>query len=286
MLSSTDQSQKVLNYVAMTTGKMLRPTLVLLSFDLCRGSRYAEAINVATGVELVHLASLIHDDIVDNGELRRGQLTVHRRFGTQVAVLAGDHLFAGAFKLFSLSDSKVTQLMTTIIQDMCSGEINQLLAPITVEQQYWNYIYLKTARLIGGCCRLGAILSDQEHLLGDTLQKLGESIGFAFQVTDDVLDYRGSDSSMGKRRGRDFQEQIWTLPIIRAYNRGLIPYDWASMDFETVYGILEAGGIFEEVWSVAASYVQNAIRILDDFPATISKEEMFRLVTKLTRRDT
>ena len=272
-------------YLAAPAGKMLRPALVLFTFDLCQGSRVEEAINVAAGVELVHMASLIHDDVVDNGDLRRGKPAVHRRFGTQVAVLAGDHLFAGAFQLFSLSEAKVTQLMTSIIQDMCTGEINQLLTPAVTEQDYWIYIHQKTARLIGGCCRLGAILSDQEHLWGDILQELGESVGLAFQLTDDVLDYRGADLTMGKKRGTDFEEQIWTLPIIRAYKRGLIPYNWPSLGFGVVQEILMDSGILDEVWNIAATHMQNARLILNRFPASSTKDEMQHLLDKLAQRE-
>lgn len=284
VLRSFGRAQEVLEFVARPAGKMLRPTLVLLCFDLCGGIRFDQAINTAAGVELVHLASLIHDDVVDGGTLRRGKPTAERRFGTQVAVLAGDHLFAGAFHLFSFTEEKVTQLVTEIIQEMCNGEINQLLEPVSTEGEYWDYIHKKTARLIGACCRLGTILSDQEHVHGDDLQQFGESIGLAFQLTDDVLDYRGVDLTMGKEPGSDFKEGLWTLPIIRAYKRGLIPYHWQNLGFEVVKEILEEGGIFAETWNVAASHVQNAVQILEHFPNSAAKDELLHLCRVLLKR--
>lgn len=284
VLTSFGQAQEVFSYLAAPKGKMLRPTLVLLTFDLCHGIRFEEAINVAAGVELVHMASLIHDDVVDNGLLRRGQAALHRMYGTRIAVLAGDHLFAGAFQLFSRSETKVTRLMTTIIQDMCTGEINQLLSPVTKEEDYWNYIHKKTARLLGGCCRLGAILSDQEHRQGHLLQEFGESIGLAFQLMDDVLDYCGVEMTMGKRKGEDFNEKIWTLPVIRAYKRGLVPSSWAHLNFTDIQKILANGGILDEVWNLAATHLQNAQQIISGFSHTTAKDNLLYLLDTLIKR--
>lgn len=285
ILSSYGKGQDVLDYVASATGKRLRPSLVFLTLDLCGGTRFEEAVDCAAGVELVHMASLVHDDIIDHSELRRGQMTVHRRFGTQAAVLAGDHLFAAAFYLFALStNQRVSQVMTTVIQAMCAGEINQLFAPATAERDYLDYIHKKTACLIGGCCRLGAILSDLDDVEGSRLQEFGENIGFAFQLTDDVLDYRGVDEEMGKERGRDFAEKVWTLPTIRAFKQGLIPYNWFTRDFASIRTVLEDSGVLDEVWQVAARYVQKAKLSLERFPDSISKVELRGLSDKLLAR--
>ena len=170
------RGQDVLDYIGSTSGKRLRPLLVLLTFDLCGGTRFQEAIDCAAGVELVHMASLIHDDIIDRSQLRRGQLTAHCRFGTQAAVLAGDHLFAAAFHLFALgTGQRVSRVMTTVIQDMCAGEIHQLLSPVTEEEDYLDYIQKKTACLFGGCCRLGAILSDLDDAEGHIFRSLAKA---------------------------------------------------------------------------------------------------------------
>ncbi len=285
VLQSSGRATEVLDYVASTRGKGLRPSLVLLVFDLCDGTKFAEAIDGAAGVELVHMASLIHDDIVDASELRRGQTTVHHKFGTQAAVLAGDHLFAAAFHLFALSsDNRVSQVMTRVIQDMCAGEIGQLLSPVTTEEDYFAYIHKKTACLIGGCCRLGAIMAGKEDSEGARLQEFGENIGLAFQLTDDVLDYRGEDAMMGKGSGRDFHEQIWTLPTIRAFDRGLIPSNWATADFETIRYLLKRRGVLDEVWRVATSCVQKAKDTLEHFPNSSTKIELATLLDNLLER--
>ncbi|MCK9524469.1 MAG: polyprenyl synthetase family protein [Limnochordia bacterium] len=285
MLKSEGRSTEVFDYVASARGKGLRPSLVFLTFDLCGGTRFDEAISCAAGVELVHMASLIHDDIIDRSELRRGQLTVHRKFGTQAAVLAGDHLFAAAFHLFALSTNrKVSQVMTAVIRDMCAGEINQLLTPAQSENGYLDYIRRKTACLIGGCCRLGAILSEASELEEKKLQEFGENIGLAFQLTDDVLDYRGVDAVMGKGGGRDFSEGLWTLPIIRAFDRGLIPVNWSTYDFASILSILEGKGILDDVWQVASAYIRRAEKMLDRLPSSVPQRELTGLLEKLRGR--
>ncbi|HKM42449.1 MAG TPA: polyprenyl synthetase family protein [Limnochordia bacterium] len=285
ILESDGGAREVLAYVASARGKGLRPSLVLLAFDLCGGTRFDEAINCAAGVELVHMASLIHDDIIDRSEFRRRQLTAHRKFGTQAAVLAGDHLFAAAFHLFAMSTNHdVSQVMTAVIQDMCSGEIGQLLSPARTEADYLDYIHKKTACLIGGCCRLGAILSDASKLNERYLKEFGESIGLAFQLTDDVLDYRGVEQVMGKEGGRDFAEGLWTLPTIRAYERGLIPSNWFASDFASVHAILEGQGVLEEVLQEASSHIRQAQMVLDRFPSSGSKAELAGILVSLTKR--
>ncbi len=286
VLHAFGKAKDIFAYAGSAPGKRLRPLLVLLTFDLCEGHDFEEALNCATGVELVHMASLIHDDVIDNGELRRGQMTLHRRFGTEAAVLAGDHFFAAAFHLFALcTSSQVSQLMTAVIQEMCVGEINQLFHPVTEELDYFEYIRKKTARLIGGCCRLGAILADRNEFEGAILQEFGDSIGLAFQLTDDVLDYKGVNAQLGKKVGRDFAERIWTLPTIRAYERGLLPFNWFTLDFDHVRSILQTEGILDEVWQVASDHVHKAMEKLEIFPDSHTKGELKALSARLLERN-
>lgn len=285
VLQAEGKVGEVLEHVQRAQGKRLRPLLVLLTFDLCGGVHNDDVLNVAAGVELVHMASLIHDDVIDNSELRRGQETVHRRFGAQVAVLVGDQLFAAAFHLFSLARHReVLKIMTSIIQEMCSGEINQLLAPLSDEEDYWTYIHQKTACLIGGCCRLGAVLADSP-IHEDVLKQFGENLGLAFQLTDDVLDYRGIDGKLGKKIGIDFAEKLWTLPTIRGFRRGLIPLDWYEQDFSTIRSILEREGILDEVWQLAGGYVTKSASLLQRFPTSTTQRELLGLTRQIVSRE-
>lgn len=285
-LAAFGSAREVMTYIASTAGKKLRPSLVLLTFDLCGGKELEQAIHVAAGVELVHMASLIHDDIIDHSELRRGQTTVHRRFGNQVAVLAGDHLFAAAFRLFSVvDDTKVVKAMTEIIKEMCLGEMNQFLNPLTTERVYWDYIHKKTARLVGGCSRLGGILAGAGAVEAQTLDELGTCIGLAFQLTDDVLDYRGNDRAMGKRPGRDFYEGVWTLPVLRAHQQGLLPSHWAALSYSEVQGILERENILSEIWLEAVNQLEKAKAILRGYPSSLARSELESLIESILRRE-
>lgn len=285
VLQAEGKVGEVLEHIHRASGKRLRPLLVLLTFDLCGGVRTDDVLNVAAGVELVHMASLIHDDIIDNSDLRRGQETVHRRFGAQVAVLVGDKLFAAAFHLFSLTKHReVLKTMTSIIQEMCSGEINQLLAPLSDEEDYWTYIHQKTACLIGGCCRLGAVLAESPSQ-EDVLQEFGENLGLAFQLTDDVLDYRGVDGKLGKKIGIDFAEKLWTLPTIRGFRRGLIPLDWYEQDFSTIRSVLERDGILDEVWQLAGDYVTKSASLLQRFPISTTQKQLLRITQQIVNRE-
>ena len=201
LLVSRGKAAEVLGHIKLGSGKMLRPLLVLLTVKLCGGPVDSHVVDTAAGVELIHTASLIHDDVIDNGIMRRGQEALHRKHGTQAAVLAGDYLFATAFHLFSkVPYPGVLTVMTGTIQEMCTGEINQLLSPALDETDYWTWAYQKTACLVGGSCRLGAIITNQDGEKGAVLQEFGECLGLGFQLTDDVLDYRGHDHEMGRNR--------------------------------------------------------------------------------------
>lgn len=284
-LTMPGKVNNVLKHIQGSVGKMLRPRLILLTFDLCGGTDMESMVNVAGGVELVHTASLIHDDIIDRSNLRRGLETIHRAFGTQIAVLLGDHLFAAAFHLFALSrNSKVSELMTEVISQMCTGEINQLLNPLVSEEEYWQYIYQKTACLIGACCRLGAILSDTDDEEGEALQASGDHIGLAFQLTDDLLDYTGAHSITGKIPGQDFAEGIWTLPTIKAYQEGLIPFNWPELEFTHIQSILVHEGIIDYVADIARKQISEALVIFDRYPYSESKNELIHLSKQLLDR--
>ncbi|NMB20548.1 MAG: hypothetical protein GX979_06755 [Firmicutes bacterium] len=138
--------------------------------------------------------------------------------------------------------------------------------------------------LIGGCCCLGAVLSDASEAEEGYLKDFGERIGLAFQLTDDVLDYRGVGQMMGKEEGRDFAEGLWTLPTIRAFGRGLIPSNWPSSDFHSIRTVLQKEGVLDEVMDEASAHVREAQRVLDRFPPSSSKAELASLLAKLTER--
>lgn len=211
-------------------GKGLRPTLVLLSAEACacdaatRRTPDWEAVHdVAAAAEMIHVASLIHDDIIDEARARRGRPAVNRRFGNHTAVLAGDFLFAAAFGLLSPhAHSGVVTLFTDAIAQMCQGEMmqkDQAYDPNVTEPQYTARVRGKTAALLAACCESGARLAGADEPACEALRGFGLNLGLAFQIIDDILDFEGDEERMGKPAGTDLLQGNLTLPVIRLLER-------------------------------------------------------------------
>lgn len=287
ILVSSGPPQEILDYIQINSGKMLRPLLVFYAYQLCNGKDYQEMIDVASGVELIHIASLIHDDIIDQSNLRRGTPTVHCRYGSSVAVLAGDFLFAKAFYLFAnYSEQKVLSLMTDVICQMCAGEIEQLIKPGQSETYYWNYILKKTACLLGSACKAGALIgSNLEVNFQSDLEKFGRYLGYAFQLVDDILDYLPISNKLGKELGDDYARGLWTLPIIRGVDRGYLSSNW-QRDYSRaeITKILEEAGILQEIFQEADLYVDQAIQLLAGFPDSPAKLKLEQLADFVRKR--
>jgi octaprenyl-diphosphate synthase len=201
----------------MMKGKMLRPTLVLLAggVDAVPGAR---AVTLAAAVELIHLASLVHDDSVDHSVLRRGMPTVNSVFSHQVSVIMGDFLYARALReLVQRDEFDALRVITEASNDMTRGEILQLAvfdALSFSEADYYALIKAKTASLFSASCQIGAIAGSTGHRVA--LGRYGERLGMAFQVADDLLDYTGAKETTGKPTGLDLREHKVTLPLIAA----------------------------------------------------------------------
>lgn len=282
VLASEGSLESVLNYVLASNGKMIRPVLVATVYELCeRRSDFSRSIvDIASGVELIHLASLIHDDIIDSSETRRGAPTVQSRFGAPAAVLSGDYLFAKAFSLFTIHDQNdVLNLMTNVICKMCEGEIQQLLDPGVDEQYYWEYIYRKTGCLIESACCAGAMISKNRSVENiELIGEYGRNLGYAFQLIDDLLDYSETGFSMGKSPGDDFLQGIWTLPVIRGVERGILDHNWMNTaTYEETRVKLVTHGILAEIEQEAFNHIERAQDVLLQFPDSSSRNQLFKL---------
>lgn len=201
-------------------GKMFRPTLLLLADD-ATGSNDARVTVLAAVVELVHLATLVHDDAVDHSVLRRGMPTINALFSHQVSVIMGDYLYSRAvIELARLDDLEPLRVLSRVTNEMTIGEMRQLLAHDRLafsEEQYDLLIRAKTASLISGACEVGALRARPEQRAA--LRRYGEALGMAFQIVDDLLDYTGDASVTGKLTGSDLREHKVTLPLIAALPR-------------------------------------------------------------------
>ncbi len=200
-------------------GKLLRPTLVFLSarFGPSAGGRVI--VDLAESLELVHTASLVHDDIVDEADVRRNVPTVNAVWSDDVALIVGDYLFAKAYALAAvLPKPEVIAMVAQTVFALCDGELTEVAAPATMptESQYLERIELKTASLYAACCQGAALLADAEPDHVAALGAYGTNVGLAFQIIDDVLDLIGGSEALGKEVGRDLAEGMPTLPMIYA----------------------------------------------------------------------
>ena len=206
-------------------GKRLRPILVLLSglatcdppFD---GTGLTEKHRVAAAVvEMIHMATLVHDDVLDESQIRRGVATFNYLRGNETAVMLGDYLISNAFALCSsLRDPEINLSLGQVTNTLCAGELLQLHHRDDLdidEPTYLEIVRRKTASLIGECCRLGAMLSDASPAMGDAMRRFGVRVGTAFQIQDDLLDITGDEAIVGKSLGRDLDSGEVTLPLIR-----------------------------------------------------------------------
>jgi octaprenyl-diphosphate synthase len=204
-------------------GKRLRPILTLASAKLCgyEGQRHHK---LAACVEFIHTATLLHDDVVDASDLRRGEPSANALFGNEASVLVGDFLFSRAFQLMVEDGSiDVLRILSNASAIIAEGEVLQLATTsdsTTSEQAYLEVVRAKTAELFAAACRLGAVVSGRPASEEEALRTFGLNLGIAFQIADDVLDYAAESTRLGKTVGNDFREGKITLPVILAIHRG------------------------------------------------------------------
>ncbi|MCE5231273.1 polyprenyl synthetase family protein [bacterium] len=220
-LVNTDSQliRDVADYLNLTSGKMLRPKLLLLVARAFGGSGRAAPIEIAAAMEAIHVATLLHDDVIDKGDTRRGQPSVNARWGTDVAVLMADFLFAASFELaMTKLDPKPLQLICQVTRRMCEGEIFQIerRGQWATFEDYFYVITCKTARLFSACAALGANHAGLNEDMATQVAAFGLDFGLAFQITDDTLDYTARDGQLGKPAGLDLASGKQTLPLILA----------------------------------------------------------------------
>jgi len=230
---------EISHYIINSGGKRLRPVLVLLS---ARAFSYEgdQHYNLAAIVEFIHTATLLHDDVVDASDRRRGKDTANALWGNEAAVLVGDFLYSRAFQMMvEANRMRIMQILSDATNTIAEGEVLQLLNchdPDTTEQRYLDVIHCKTAKLFEAAAQLGAVISDASEEQQQAMARFGMHLGTAFQLVDDVLDYSASSEEMGKNVGDDLAEGKPTLPLIRAMRQGSIQQS------EIIRKAIEEGG--------------------------------------------
>lgn len=284
------------SHVRRFRGKMLRPALLLLSGKAC-GGLTDEHLTLAAVVELVHMATLVHDDVLDDADLRRRFPTVNRVEGNEAAVLLGDYLISHAFHLCSSLDSQfASRRIGQTTNTVCEGELQQVHhrgdLDLT-EKQYLQIISRKTASMTATCCLLGARYAGADARTTASLEQYGLHMGIAFQITDDVLDIVGSEESTGKTLGRDLDKHKLTLPVIhglsaaspdgRRHLRQLLSA--SQPDRLALRTALEATGSIAHAMQAARQYVESAIGFLDPLPPSESRDTLQRMANLILERE-
>ena len=262
-----------------TPGKLLRPTLVFLSARFGAAGAGGMTLDLAESLELVHTASLVHDDIVDRAALRRNVPTVNAVWDQDVALIVGDYLFAKAYALAAvLPKPEVIAMVAQTVFALCDGELTEISAPARMpnESEYLERIELKTASLYAACCQGAAILADAEPEHVATLGAYGTNIGLAFQITDDVLDLVGDEGDLGKEVGRDLAEAMPTLPMIyavadmdgdrRELSRRIVAPDKSPGEVRELLAAIRASGGIERARDRARGFHDAAVEALGRLP--------------------
>lgn len=283
--------RKVGEYVLSSGGKRIRPALLLLSAKLSGycGDRH---VPLASVIEFIHTATLLHDDVVDNANLRRGLASANTLWGNEASVLVGDFLFSKSFSLMvadgDLAILKVLSAATTIIAE---GEVLQLVSTSDMdltEERYIDVVKCKTAILLSAACEAGAILGKASPEREAALRDFGLGLGIAFQLMDDTLDYVASQEQFGKSIGHDLEEGKITLPLIHML-RNCTPVERKQIeeiiekdtleddDFDTAIGLVHRYGGIEYTIERARQYILEAKALLDTFPPSHEKDALLDL---------
>jgi octaprenyl-diphosphate synthase len=288
--------RSVAQYIVEGGGKRLRPALLVLSANAC-GYHGDEHYVLAAVVELIHTATLLHDDVVDESSMRRGRPTANAEFGNAASVLVGDFLYSRSFQMMvRLNRMRVLEVLSDATNVIAEGEVLQLLNcrnPDIDEARYLDVVRRKTAKLFEASMRLGAILAGAERALEDALAGYGIHLGTAFQLIDDVLDYSGDASVIGKNLGDDLAEGKATLPLIHAMTKGTPEQrravrhaitEGGIADFASIHATIQSTGALDYAREVAAREAQRAAAALASLADSEHKESLLQLTTFAVRR--
>ena len=286
----------ITDYIMQSSGKRLRPALFLISAGIknCTGS----IIDTAASIELIHTASLVHDDIVDQSGLRRGQPTLNARWGNEISVLTGDYLFARAFMLLTQSGRHdVINILASIIDKMSVGEIEQLTDTFNAnltEDMYLDRIMKKTAYFFAGICKAGGIVRGADIEEQQALHSFGLNLGLAFQIKDDILDFKGQETITGKPVGNDLRQGIVTLPIIHLFEhspRGkelrmsIGKQELTVSDLSGIIAEMQRAGSLAYCENLVAKYTAAALESIDSITDPDLHQSFTQIVSAISRRD-
>ncbi|GJE72011.1 polyprenyl synthetase family protein [Methylorubrum podarium] len=288
---------EVANHLIASGGKRLRPILTLACADLCgygAGNREADgAVKLAAAVEFMHTATLLHDDVVDESDMRRGRVAARIKWGNEASVLVGDFLLGQAFRMMvEVGSLRALDILSAAATVIAEGEVMQLTAAKNIEtseDEYLAVIRGKTAELFAAACEVGPVLAGRSEAEQAACRAYGMNLGIAFQLIDDVLDYGGTSAALGKNVGDDFREGKITLPIVLALRRGsdeerafwrrtLEREELAEGDLQQALTILHRHRALDDTIERARHYGDQARAALDSFPNGPMKAALLQVV--------
>lgn len=288
--------QEISNHLIASGGKRVRPILLLLSAQLC-GSENDDRHNLAAAVELIHSATLLHDDVVDVSEIRRGKKTANAIWDNKVSILVGDYLFSIAFQLMVFSKNlHILNLLAQASSIMADGEVMQLQNSNDIalsQDKYLEIIFGKTAVLFSAACECGALLNQRSQDEIIALREFGKALGIIFQIIDDILDYSAEEETLGKEIGNDFFEGKVTLPIILTYEaasesekkfiaeifqNNLIAAEKNQDDFKKILALMKKNNGLKAAQELAFQYCDQALKNLEIFPESKAKADLIILL--------
>jgi octaprenyl-diphosphate synthase len=294
LVSNVELVQKMTDYHINTGGKRLRALLTLGSAKLCGYTKGGRDINLAACVEMIHGATLMHDDVIDQGSIRRGKKTINSIWGNQSSILIGDYLLSRCFEMMVEDGNlEVLKLLSSASSKIAQGEILQLQHKGEVdmlEETYFKIITSKTAELFSASTKVGAILSNQENKEKEALGFYGKNLGLTFQIADDTLDYNSELKIFGKKIGKDFFEGKITLPVIILFQkitsvekeklRNIFKQDLRSeIDLEFTLSLIKKYNIIEECYKKAEHFINLASNSLTVFKDTDEKKVLENLTS-------
>jgi len=287
---------QIAHYIISAGGKRIRPLLVLL-FSGALGFRGPERFELAATVEFIHTATLLHDDVVDESALRRGRQTANALFGNAASVLVGDFVYSRAFQMMvSVNRMRVLEVLADATNVIAEGEVLQLMNmhdPDLAVEDYLRVIRYKTAKLFEASARMGAVLAEASPEVEQACAAYGRSLGTAFQLVDDLLDYEGTTAQLGKNVGDDLREGKPTLPLLLAMERGgeadraLIRHAIEHGEVDRLAEIVEVvrhTGAIAATRDAARAEADQAVRQLALLPASIEREALLEFCVRSVER--
>ncbi len=288
---------EISNHLISSGGKRIRPILLILAAKICENNDLKNSHDLAAAVELIHSATLLHDDVVDVSQVRRGKKTANSLWDNKASILVGDYLFSISFQLMvRVKNLEALSLLSKASSIMADGEVMQLENSNDLSlslEKYFDIIFGKTAVLFSAACESGALVSNVSSNKISALKEFGKNLGIIFQIVDDMLDYSSDEKTLGKDIGNDFFEGKVTLPVIllqekadkmeqqliaEIFSKNLLASDKNDSDFVVFLGLLEKYNILLACKNMALEHRNLAIKNLDSFSDSDSKQDLITIL--------